>query len=70
MAALGALPLQPNVPLLHRPGIVDHPDRGRTAGAEHIVLMIIRDGGGTSGYVIGAAPKPSVAYERQQTKKN
>jgi len=37
---------------------------------ERVVVMIIRDGGGTSGYLIGASPKPSVAFARQQTRRN
>lgn len=37
---------------------------------ERVVVMIIRDGGGTSGYLIGSSPKPSVAFSGQQAKKN
>src|ERR1019366_3076536 len=35
-----------------------------------VVVLIVRDGGGPSGYLIGGNPKPSVAYAGQQAKKN
>ena len=37
---------------------------------ERVVVLIVRGSGGTSGYLIGASPKPSEAYEREQSKKN
>lgn len=37
---------------------------------ERVPVLIIRDNGGTSGYLIGGNPKPSVAYERQKAKSN
>lgn len=35
-----------------------------------VVVLIVRDNGGTSGYVIGAFPRPSEAFAEQQTQAN
>ena len=35
-----------------------------------VIVMILRDRGGTSGYLIGTAPKPFVAFANQQAKNN
>lgn len=35
-----------------------------------VPLLILRDNGGTSGYLIGGNLKPSEAYTKEQTKKN
>lgn len=35
-----------------------------------VVILIVRNNGGTSGYVIGGTLRPSEAYVREQTKQN
>ena len=40
------------------------------APTQRIVVMIIRNGGGTSGYMIGGNPPPTECFDRQQAKKN
>ena len=35
-----------------------------------VPILIIRDNGGTSGYLIGGNPKPSEAFAKEQAKKN
>ena len=35
-----------------------------------VAVLIVRDGGGTSGYLLGANPKPSECFARQEAKKN
>lgn len=35
-----------------------------------VVILIVRDNGGTSGYIIGGSLRPSEAYAREQTKQN
>ena len=35
-----------------------------------VPILIVRDNGGTSGYLIGGNPKPSEAHAREQAKKN
>ena len=35
-----------------------------------VVVLIVRDNGGTSGYLIGASPRPSEAFAKQQTQAN
>ena len=37
---------------------------------QRIVVMIIRNGGGTSGYMIGGKPLPVECFDRQQAEKN
>jgi hypothetical protein len=35
-----------------------------------VVVLIVRDGGGTSGYMVGGTPKPSEVYAREKAKRN
>lgn len=35
-----------------------------------VPLLILRDNGGTSGYLIGGNPKPSEAYAKEKSKQN
>jgi hypothetical protein len=35
-----------------------------------VVVLVVRDNGGTSGYLIGGPIRPSEAYARQKTKGN
>ena len=37
---------------------------------ERIIVIVVREGGGTSGYLIGGRTRPSEAYAKQQAKSN
>lgn len=37
---------------------------------ERVVVLVVRDNGGTSGYMISGVTKPSVAFTRQQATRN
>lgn len=37
---------------------------------QRVIVIIVREGAGTSGYLMGSKPKPSDAYTRQQAKVN
>ena len=37
---------------------------------ERVIVIILREGGGASGYLIGGRTRPSEAYARQKAKEN
>jgi len=37
---------------------------------ERVIVLIVREGGGTSGYLIGGSTKPSVAFARKRVERN